>query len=171
MLRRPAGNTQLASGPGDAPSSMDFGGPDAGAVIPKAGASFPDPAAVFREDGDPGGVTNTGGVDPVAANPADFLNLSRSLKPLLPGNIGGNAGGEFSNAGSGSRSLSQSSILPEPSFSGPQSSDQSLSESLKAAQSTVEKIEDPVLEPVHGGRRRIASRRKSDGGVGCVQAG
>ncbi|MDA7926788.1 hypothetical protein N9B21_02000 [Verrucomicrobiales bacterium] len=56
------------------------------------------------------------------------------------------SGGEFSSSGIEVRPFSKASILPEPPFSGGQSNDQSLSESLAAAQLTVEKIDDPVLD-------------------------
>ena len=142
MLRRPAGilpagNGRVAAGPSGAVpvAGSEFGEPGA-----EVGSHLPGPAAVFAEGGT-GPVGNSSG-----GNPAEIPNLSRGLISTLPGNIGGTAGGEFSNGGAASRSLSPSSILPEPSFTGPQNDDQSLSESLNAAQLTVEKIEDPVLE-------------------------
>jgi len=147
MLRRPAGISRGANRVAvGAPSAVAPRLLDSPSTHSGAGVSPPDAAAVFKGDGFPGGVPKTEGTDPVARNPANFPNLSQRLKPIIPGNIGGNAGGEFSSAGSRSRALSQPSILPEPSFSVLQRNDRSLSEILNAAQDSVEKIEDPVLD-------------------------
>lgn len=137
MLRRPAGISQSGSS-----VVVDSGPTGVPVTNAEAGNSLPSPAAVFGEDGFSTGGQHTKRTDSVAGNPADFPNMSEGLKSLIPGNIGG----KFSNGGTGSRSLSQSSILPEPSFSGPRNNDRSLSETLNAAQNTVEKIEDPVLD-------------------------
>ncbi len=147
MLRRPAGSDRVAS---TASGAVPQNGSEFGPAGTEAGPAFPDPAAVFAGNGG-GGISGPESVNGTAGgnaggNPAETPHLASGLKPLLPGNIGGNAGGGFPNAGAANRSLSQPSILPEPSFTGPQTNDRSLSESLNAAQLTVEKIDDPVLE-------------------------